>query len=91
MNLPVVTEHCIKSIVSRQWHLREAGCRALCDVLASHKWEEVKDSLEEFWYYILRAMDDIKESVRKSSHGTEKELSKLSIHLCNLKEQQRKL
>eukprot|EP00178_Gracilaria_changii_P008137 TRINITY_DN250_c0_g1_i1.p1 TRINITY_DN250_c0_g1~~TRINITY_DN250_c0_g1_i1.p1 ORF type:complete len:1859 (-),score=355.96 TRINITY_DN250_c0_g1_i1:11878-17454(-) len=82
-NLSAVTDHCLKSIVSRQWRSREAGCAALRDVLVSRTWEEVKDSLKDFWYYALRAMDDIKESVRKSAQGTGRALSELSIHLCN--------
>ncbi|KAI0559064.1 Proteasome component Ecm29 [Gracilaria domingensis] len=82
-NLLAVTDHCIKSIVSRQWRSREAGCAALRDVLASRTWEEVKDSLKDFWYYTLRAMDDMKESVRKSAQGTGRALSELSIYLRN--------
>lgn len=82
-NYVSVTQYCLKSMTSRQWRSREAACGALRDALVSRAWEQVKDDLGEFWYYALRALDDIKESVRKAASGTGRALSELSIHLCN--------
>lgn len=78
-----VIQYCLKSISSRQWRVREAACGALRDALVSRSWKEVKDDLKMFWYYVFRAMDDIKESVRKVAEGTGRALSELSVHLCD--------
>lgn len=82
-NFDLITEYCLKSMTSRQWRTREAGCGALRDALTSRTWEQVKERLSDFWYYALRALDDIKESVRKAAAGTGRALSELSIHLCD--------
>lgn len=82
-NFELVTQHCLKSMTSRQWRTREAGCSALRDALVSRTWDQVKDHLSEFWYYCIRALDDIKESVRKAAASTGRAMSELSIHLCN--------
>lgn len=79
----LVTQHCLKSMTSRQWRTREAGCGALKDALMSRTWELVRRHLSEFWYYTLRALDDIKETVRKAASGTGRAISELSIHLCD--------
>ena len=82
-NFDSVIDYCLKTIYSRQWRSREAACGALRDAIGSRSWEQVKDKLSDFWYYTLRALDDIKESVRKAAEGTGRALSELSIHLCN--------
>lgn len=79
----LVIDFCKKSIVARQWRSREAGCAALRDALASRTWEQVKGHISDFWYYTLRSMDDIKETVRKAATSLGRALSELSIHLCD--------
>lgn len=78
-----VVEYCLKSMSSRQWRVREGACGALREALISRTWEQVKGRLAEFWYITLRALDDIKESVRKAAAGTGRALSELSVHLCD--------
>lgn len=85
-NYDLVIEHCLKSMSSRQWRTREAACGALRDAMVSRTWDEVKDLLKEFWFMTLRALDDIKESVRKAAGGTGRSLSELSVHLCDPKQ-----
>lgn len=85
-NFNLVIDHCLKSVSSRQWRTREAACGALRDAVVSRTWEEVKDLLKDFWYMTLRALDDIKESVRKAAEGTGRALSELSVHLCDPKQ-----
>ncbi|PXF44182.1 Proteasome-associated protein ECM29-like [Gracilariopsis chorda] len=41
-NFQLVTDHCIKSMTSRQWRSREAGCGALRDILTSRTWGKSK-------------------------------------------------
>lgn len=82
-NFSSVTQYCLQSISARQWRVREAACGSLRDVLVSRTWNQVGDGLTDFWYYTLRALDDIKESVRKAAEGTGRAISELSIHLCD--------
>lgn len=78
-----VVDHCLSSMTSRQWRVREAGAGAFRDLLPSRHWKEVEHHLEQFWYVALRAMDDIKESVRTAADRAGRALSTLSIRLCD--------
>lgn len=85
-NFPLIINHVLKSLSSRQWRTREAACGALRDAMVSRTWDDVKELLRDFWYMTTRALDDIKESVRKAAGGTSRSLSELSIHLCDPKQ-----
>lgn len=78
-----VCEHCLACMTSREWRVREAGAAALRDLLSSRRWEDVELHITQFWYITLRAMDDIKESVRKTAEGAGRALSALSVRLCD--------
>jgi Proteasome stabiliser len=78
-----VVVHCLTSMTSRQWRVREAGAGGLRDLLPSRRWNEVGHHLEQLWYVGLRAMDDIKESVRTAADRAGRALSSLSIRLCD--------
>ncbi len=54
----------LPGIGSRLWRVREASCLALADLLAGRRYESVKDYLVETYRLSMRAMDDIKETVR---------------------------
>lgn len=82
-NFDVVIQYCLKCMTARQWRNREAACSALRDALVSKTWDQMKELLSEIWYITLRALDDIKESVRKAAEGTGRALSELSVHLCD--------
>ncbi|CDF38415.1 unnamed protein product [Chondrus crispus] len=79
----IVIRYCLNTMTVRQWRSREAACSALRDALVSRTWLQMKDMLAEIWVITLRALDDIKESVRKAAGGTGRSLSELSVHLCN--------
>lgn len=78
-----VVRHCLNAMTARQWRNREAACGALRDALVSRTWIQIGDLLSEIWYVTLRALDDIKESVRKAAEGTGRALSEISVHLCD--------
>lgn len=78
-----VAEHTLSCMTGRQWRVREAGSAALRDLLSSRRWPEVENHLEQFWYVGLRAMDDIKESVRTAAGGLGRALAALSVRLCD--------
>lgn len=55
----------LKTIGSREWRVRQASTTALNDLLQIVELEKYESRLEEIWNMSFRAMDDIKESVRK--------------------------
>eukprot|EP00951_Prasinocladus_malaysianus_P021327 scaffold176001_cov36-Prasinocladus_malaysianus.AAC.1 len=47
------------------------------------RWEEVSSRFEEVWVMALRAMDDIKESVRQAATKLIRTLRGLTLRLCD--------
>ena len=67
----------------RLWRNREASCTALSDLLQGRRWGEVKSKLVDVWTMTLRAVDDIKESVRAAAAVLVKTLRSLTLRLCD--------
>ena len=67
----------------RLWRNREASCNALSDLLQGRRWPELKDKLSDIWSMVLRAVDDIKESVRGAAAILVKTLRNLTLRLCD--------
>ena len=67
----------------RLWRNREASCNALADLLQGRRWPELKDKLNDIWTMVLRAVDDIKESVRAAAASLVKTLRNLTLRLCD--------
>ena len=67
----------------RLWRNREASCNALADLLQGRRWPELKDKLTDIWTMVLRAVDDIKESVRAAAASLVKTLRNLTLRLCD--------
>lgn len=67
----------------RLWRNREASCNALSDLLQGRRWPELKPKLSDIWVMVLRAVDDIKESVRAAAAVLVKTLKNLTLRLCD--------
>ena len=67
----------------RLWRNREASCNALSDLLQGRRWPELKPKLSDIWTMVLRAVDDIKESVRAAAAVLVKALRNLTLRLCD--------
>lgn len=67
----------------RLWRNREASCNALADLLQGRRWPDLKNKLADIWTMVLRAVDDIKESVRAAAGGLVKTLRNLTLRLCD--------
>ena len=63
-HLTAVLAHLKAGLTDRLWRAREASCLALADLLPGREWDELKDSLEALTTALMRALDDIKETVR---------------------------
>ncbi|KAK9274184.1 hypothetical protein L1049_018998 [Liquidambar formosana] len=69
---------------SRLWRSREASCLALADIIQGRKFAQVGKHLKKIWTAAFRAMDDIKETVRKSGDNLCRALTSLTIRLCDV-------
>ncbi|KAI5805358.1 proteasome stabiliser-domain-containing protein [Peziza echinospora] len=54
----------LKTILDREWRVREASCGALGDLLQGREVARYAAYLERIWGVAFKVMDDIKESVR---------------------------
>lgn len=85
-----VTEHIhpildelIKASESANYREREAACAGLIDAINGRSYPEVGPHLEALWKSCLRAIDDIKDSVRETALDTMRSLGRLSLRLCD--------
>ena len=81
--LPAVLAHLLDGIISREWRAREASCMALAELLSGRTHDEVAGSLTEMHTRLMRAVDDIKESVRKAAQSAWRGLSSVLNRLCD--------
>jgi proteasome component ECM29 len=73
----------IPSVGSRLWRVREASCLALADLMSGKRFEQVEKHLVEVYRMSLRAMDDVKETVRNAGTMLNRAISTLCIRLCD--------
>ena len=73
----------LQEMGGRLWRNREASCNALSDLLQGRRWPELKPKLSDIWTMVLRAVDDIKESVRTAAAVLVKTLRNLTLRLCD--------
>jgi len=82
-HLSAVLAHLLEGITSREWRAREASCLALADVLSGRTYDELASELTDMHVRLLRAVDDIKESVRKVALSAWRALSSVLNRLCD--------
>jgi len=82
-HLPAVLDHLMDGITSREWRAREASCFALADVLSGRTYDELTKYLTDMHKRLMRAVDDIKESVRKAAMGAWRALSSVINRLSD--------
>jgi proteasome component ECM29 len=85
-----VTEHygaimaeVLKEAGGRLWRNRQASCTAMAELLQGRAWAEVGPYLGRAWTMALRAMDDIKESVRAAGAALSRTLRGLTLRLVD--------
>lgn len=83
-----IFDHLIENLTSVKWRDREASCLAMTMLLTSRKWEAIESRLEKLWILALKAIDDIRETVRASGLGfirslTDQIISQLSLPPIN--------
>ncbi|KAM9902890.1 hypothetical protein OXX69_008128, partial [Metschnikowia pulcherrima] len=68
----------------REWRVRQASAVALNNLLQTQPLERYEARLDEIWNMSFRAMDDIKESVRKEGQALSKTLARTLIRSADL-------
>lgn len=64
-NFEIILNEILKNMGNKEWRVRQASAAALANLLQTQPLEQYESRLEEIWSMSFRAMDDIKESVRK--------------------------
>jgi proteasome component ECM29 len=73
----------LKGMGDKMWRTREASCSALSDLLQGRQLNQIEVYMKELWTMCFRALDDIKESVRKAAFLTAKTLTNMTVRYCN--------
>jgi proteasome component ECM29 len=75
---PILKE-LLRAMSAENWRERRAGCAGLTDLLSGRTFGEVSQYLAAMWAACLRAIDDIKDTVRADAMTTLKTLGKLTV------------
>ncbi|KAF7560684.1 hypothetical protein G7046_g3444 [Stylonectria norvegica] len=59
-----ILEDLLKSIVGREWRMREASCSAISDLIQGRQFPQYEKFYGEIWTSSLKVLDDVKGSVR---------------------------
>lgn len=62
-----ILEDLLKSIVGREWRMREASCAAISDLIQGRPFVRYEKSYRDIWTSALRVLDDVKGSVREAA------------------------
>lgn len=78
-----IVKELLSSMGERQWRVREASAAGLADLISGRTPAVVRPFLAEMWRMVLRAMDDIKETVRTAAIRAGRTLANISVKLCD--------
>ena len=78
-NFRIILEDLLKSIVGKEWRVRQASCDALADLLQGRDVDRYEQNLDEIWSLSFKVMDDIKETVRAAAMKLCRTLTNLLI------------
>jgi proteasome component ECM29 len=63
-NFDAILEDLLKSILGKEWRVREASCTAIADLVQGRDVEKYEKYLNDIWSVAFKVLDDIKETVR---------------------------
>lgn len=84
-NFEPILKELLRSMGNKEWRTREASTAALNDLLQSVPLSFYEEKLEDIWNMSFRAMDDIKESVRKEGVKLTKALATTLTRTADVK------
>ena len=68
-NFEGIINDLLKSILGKEWRVRQASCAAIADLLQGRQLEKYEKYLTQIWELTFKVCDDIKESVRTAAMG----------------------
>lgn len=83
-NFELILNEILKGMGNKEWRVRQASAAALGDLLQTQPIEQYETRLEEIWNMSFRAMDDIKDSVRKEGTNLSKSLARVLIRTADV-------
>ncbi|KOS20773.1 Proteasome component ECM29 [Escovopsis weberi] len=60
-------EDLLKSVLGREWRMREASCGAIADLVSGRPFPRYEKYYREIWTSALKVLDDVKGSVREAA------------------------
>lgn len=79
-----ILDDLLKNLTAPEWRVRESSCHAVSDLLRGRQMSDIVDKLPALWEICLQVRDDIKESVRTAADQTCKNLSQISVKVCDV-------
>jgi proteasome component ECM29 len=62
-----IIDDLLKSILGKEWRVREASCAAIADLLHGRPFPQYEKKYTEVWTAALKVLDDVKGSVREAA------------------------
>lgn len=62
-----IMDDLLKSILGREWRVREASCAALGDLISGRPFPKYEKYYKDIWAAALKVMDDVKSTVRAAA------------------------
>ncbi|KAH7150323.1 proteasome stabiliser-domain-containing protein [Dactylonectria estremocensis] len=62
-----ILEDLLKSILGREWRMREASCAAISDLIHGRPFPQFEKYYRDIWTAALKVLDDVKGSVREAA------------------------
>ncbi|KAM5347818.1 hypothetical protein ACJ41O_007642 [Fusarium nematophilum] len=62
-----ILEDLLKSILGREWRMREASCAAISDLIHGQKFDKYEKHYRDIWTAALKVLDDVKGTVREAA------------------------
>lgn len=74
-----IMDDLLKSILGKEWRVRQASCAAIADLVQGRQIEKYEKYLDSIWSVSFKVLDDIKETVRAAAMRLCKVLTNLLI------------
>ncbi|KAI9814743.1 MAG: proteasome component M29 [Pycnora praestabilis] len=81
-----IMEDLLKSILGKEWRVRQASCAAMADLVQGRPLEKYENYLNQIWSLSYKVLDDIKESVRGAAMNLARVLTRTLIYKLEAKE-----
>ncbi len=62
-----IMEDLLKSVLGREWRVREASCAAIADLVQGRPFVQYEKYYKDIWARALKVLDDVKGSVREAA------------------------